>query len=339
MAISETIRQVPEYKKRKVEEIKEIIENYSVIGLANIFRIESNMLQNIRKNLRGKIGLKIIKNNLLKIALEEVDRENISELKKLLEGATALVYTDLNPYKMKKLIEENRSFTLAKAGYISPKDIAIEAGDTGFPPGPIITELNEAGLKTRIKGGTIWVREDTKIVEDGEEITPMQAIVLARLNIRPIELGLDLYAAYDGEIYESEDLKVDIDAILNNLKVGAQQGYSLAINIEFITPNTIIPLIHKAHNQARSLVLKSEIIIKDYIDEIVALANSKAIQLIKEMMNENPDALPKDLVDSIPSITGQPASTSEEASEEKEEKTEESEKDEDSTVGIGNLFG
>jgi len=64
MGITET-KSIPEYKIRKVEEIKEIIESNPVIGLAKISGIQSKMLQNIRKNLRGKVGIKVIKNNLL----------------------------------------------------------------------------------------------------------------------------------------------------------------------------------------------------------------------------------------------------------------------------------
>ena len=47
--------------RAKVEEIKDILTNYPVIGFAHISQIGSKMLQEIRKNLRGKIGIKIVK--------------------------------------------------------------------------------------------------------------------------------------------------------------------------------------------------------------------------------------------------------------------------------------
>ncbi|MBD3230649.1 MAG: 50S ribosomal protein L10 [Candidatus Lokiarchaeota archaeon] len=338
MTVSET-KKVPEYKIKEVNRLKEIIKNNPVLGLTRIFRIESSMLQNIRKNLRGKVGIKVIKNNLFERAIDQVEKENLDKLKNQLEGATALIYTDLNPFKMKSLIEKNRSFTFAKAGYISPKDITVEAGDTGFPPGPIITELNEAGLRTRIKSGTIWVRETKTIVEEGEEISPMQAIVLSRLGKKPIELGLELYAAYDGTIYTEEDLDVDIEGILDNLKLAASRGYNLAIQINYPTSETIEPLIQKAHSHARSLVLQSKIIIKGYVDILLSLGNTQAKAIAQTIKSINPDALPEELLKSLGSevektTTEEPQSDKQES----EEKDSEEDEDEDTSVGLGGLF-
>ena len=352
MAVSET-KIIPEYKRKKVEEIKEILETYSVIGLAHISQIESNMLQNIRKNLRGQIGIKIIKNNLFKIALDEIKKENYSALKDSIEGATALIYSNINIFKLKLLIEKNRNFTFVKSGSLSPSDILIARGDTGFPPGPIITELNEAGLRTRIKGGTIWVQEDTIVVKEGEEISPILSIVLTRMDIRPVELGLELYSAYDGEIYGKDDLSIDFESISNNLSLAVNQGFNLAVHIGYSTPETIEFIIQKAYSQAKSLILKGEIIVKEFINEILAMANSKATVIAKEIIDKNPNALSKELVESLNNTKYNDEKSKEVKSKDSEDNKSsntitdlfnESEikknkdEDEDTSVSIGNMF-
>ncbi len=350
--MEQKLKQISEYKIKKVEEIKDILTNYPVIGFAHISQIGSKMLQEIRKNLRGKIGIKIVKNNLLKIALDEVQRENVSKLKDYLEGSTALVYTKENPFKLKLEIEKNRSMAPAKSGTIAPIDILIEKGDTGFSPGPVITELNEVGLKTRIKGGTVWIQEDAIVVKKGEVISPMLAIVLSRLDIRPIELGLDLYTAYDGEIYTKEDLNIDFEGIVNNISTAIRCGHNLAVQIGYATPDTIIPIIQKAYSQASSLVIQAGIIIKDFINEILAIANVKAINIAKEIIKINPDALPKELVDSLSKSSSEISSkeVSEKDSTKKDETSPglgglfgdsepEKEKDDESSINLGNMFG
>ncbi|MHA1268683.1 MAG: 50S ribosomal protein L10 [Candidatus Helarchaeota archaeon] len=344
MAISE-VKHIPEHKIRKVEEIKEILDKYPVIGLTHISQIGSSMLQTIRKKLRGKIGIKIIKNNLLKIALKEVQRENISKLIDHIDGSTALVYTDENPFKLKLDIEKNRSLAYAKAGTITPKDIIIKEGDTGFPPGSVITELNEVGLKTRIKGGSVYIQETKVVAKEGEVISPMLAIVLSRLNIRPIELGLDLYAAYDGDVYTSEDLKINIEEILTNLNTAINQATNLAVYIAYPTPSTIIPIIQKAYTNAKGLVLQTGIIVDEFINELIALANLEAVSLANEIIKKNPDALPKELVESLSSGLGESKSSDKSASPKDKSKDDDAESskpkkdEEDSSLGIGNLFG
>ncbi len=329
---------VSEYKIRKVEEIKEILNNYSVIALAHISQIGSKMLQEIRKNLRGTIGIKIIKNNLFKIAIDETNRKNISKLKDYIDGATALIYSNENPFRVKRLIEKNRSKAPAKSGMVSPIDIVIEKGDTGFPPGPVITELNEVGLKTRIRGGTVWVEQDTVVAKKGEVISPMLAIVLSRLDIRPIELGLELYAAYDGDIYTSEDLDIDFEDIINNLSSAVCYAHNLAVNIGYPTPETITPIIQKAYLNAKNLVLGAGIIVKEFIPELISLANAKSVALAKEIIKINPEALPENI---IAQFAAPVSSETTETETKKEEKAEEKEKpkEEDTSIGLGGLFG
>lgn len=63
---------VAEWKIREVEELKNLIDQYPVIGIANLVGIPAKQLQQIRNKLRGEAVIRVSKKTLIKIALEKV---------------------------------------------------------------------------------------------------------------------------------------------------------------------------------------------------------------------------------------------------------------------------
>ena len=54
----------------------------------------------------------------------------------------------------------------AKAGETAPEDIVIEKGPTSFKPGPIVGELQQAGIPAAIEGGKVRIRETKTVVKE-----------------------------------------------------------------------------------------------------------------------------------------------------------------------------
>ena len=96
----------------------------------------------------------------------------------------------LNPFKLALLLERGKVKTTAKSGDIAAMDVVVPAGNTGQPPGPIISQLNGVGLPTRIESGSVWVSKDTLVVRRGEVINERLAGVLSKLGIKAVELGI-----------------------------------------------------------------------------------------------------------------------------------------------------
>jgi len=94
-------------------------------------------------------------------------------------------------------IKKNKGSSSAKAGMLAQDDIVIPAGDTGLPPGPALSDLKQAGLKTKIQGPTISIAEDKLVAKKGEAISAGVANALGKLNIKPIKIGLNLVACYE----------------------------------------------------------------------------------------------------------------------------------------------
>jgi ribosomal protein L10 len=63
-------QQVLEAKSTEVESIKDILKEYKSIGIASLKKVRASQLQEIKKTMAGKVYLRVLKNTLIKIALE-----------------------------------------------------------------------------------------------------------------------------------------------------------------------------------------------------------------------------------------------------------------------------
>src|SRR5659263_97422 len=187
---------IPQWKKDEIEEIKKNLTNYSSIGVVGIRGIPSNQLQLMRKSLRGIADLKLCRNSLIDRALNE-SSSDIQQINKYVEDQTALLFTNENPFKLSKILLQGKTSAPIKAGTVSPKDIVVEKGPTAFPPGPIVGELTGAGIAAGIEGGKVVIRQTKIVAKKGDVVDAKLASILSRLEIHPMELGLDLRAVYE----------------------------------------------------------------------------------------------------------------------------------------------
>ncbi|MHA1131993.1 MAG: 50S ribosomal protein L10, partial [Candidatus Helarchaeota archaeon] len=255
------IKKIPQVKLDEVEALKELINQHNIICLANIRKLGTRQLQFIRKKLTGKIVIRVTKNRLFKIAAQQSNKENIDQFLNEIRGATAYIFTDMNPFKLQFFLSENRVVAPARAGDIAPKDIVVPEGGTGFPPGPMISEFKKVGIDSMVKKGAIYIKKDTVVAKKGEEISRMLALVLSRLNINPMLIGLNLYAAYDnGLILTDSHLDIDLNRIKTDFQMAISNALKLSIQIAYPTPQNIGLLLQKAYMNAKSLILSAEII-------------------------------------------------------------------------------
>ncbi|HKZ88450.1 MAG TPA: 50S ribosomal protein L10, partial [Candidatus Bathyarchaeia archaeon] len=211
---------VLEEKSGEVEEIKEILQGYKSIGIASLKKVRASQLQGLKKTLGDKVYMRVLKNTLMKIALESMGKPELKRLEDYLEGSNLYMFTDLNPFKLALLLERGKVKTTAKSGDIAAMDVVIPAGNTAQPPGPVISQLNAVGLPTRIESGSVWVSKDTLVVRKGEPINERLAGVLSKLGIKAVELGISMRAVLDeGMMIEGDMLKIDVNATRNSVEI------------------------------------------------------------------------------------------------------------------------
>jgi large subunit ribosomal protein L10 len=273
---------VAEWKHGEVKELTDLLTNNKVIGIVEIGGIPAPQMQKMRSNLHGVATIRSAKNNLIFRSFDEAEKQikGISGLKDLVTGQTAIIVTDMSPFRLFAQIKSTRTMAPAKGGETATHDIMVREGDTPFKPGPIVGELQKVGIPAAIQEGKVAIREDKVIVLEGEKIPADVAQMLTRLEIFPVEIGMTLHAVYeDGAIFKADVLDIDIDAIMGQMKQASTNAFNLAIEAGWFTKATIRPLLMKAHNDALTLALDKGIITKDTIKNILSKAHASMLAL------------------------------------------------------------
>ena len=282
---------VLEEKSGEVEEIKKWLVEYKSIGVASLRKVRAPQLQELKKSLQGQVYMRVMKNTLMKIAIENMGKTDLAKLEPFLEGSNVLLFTNLNPFKLALLLEKGKVKTTAKSGDIAAMDVVIPQGNTGQAPGPIISQLNGVGLPTRIESGSVWVAKDTLVVRRGEVINERLASVLSKLGIKAVESGLSMRVVYDeGLMVMENQLHIDIAATLRSLQQNQAEAFALALEITFTSPDTIKALLQNAHQKAVALSVSAGIVTKDTIADIIRKANAEMTSLNKAVEKAKPKA-------------------------------------------------
>jgi large subunit ribosomal protein L10 len=310
---------VSSFKKQEVKTLKKLIDSHPVVGLVDVEGIKARQMQRIRKDLRGKAVIRGSKNTLLAVALKKSKRK-LNALADYMEGGASLICTDIDPFQLNMLLEKSRTPAPAKPGDTAPDDIVIAAGDTGFPPGPLVGELQRAGVPARIERGAIVVQKEHTFVKAGETISEQQAVILRKLGMEPMTAGLSLLGVCEnGSLYEPSVLHVDREGVVAQVGQAYHNALNLCIEACIVTEDTITLLIQKAVRHSNSLALKACIITPETIPQLLAKAYANA-RTIESLYRGEP------AVPSEPVLKAPP-------------ETEEEEKEEEALEGLGALFG
>ncbi len=334
---------LPQWKRDEVEEIKRGSEEHQVVGLVDMYGIPAKQVQQIRKNLRGVATVKMTRNTLIEHAMSEMGGQ-VEDLKGHLSGQSALIFTDENPFKLFKLLEQTKTKMAAKPGETAPEDIVVPKGPTSFKPGPIVGELQQVGIPAAIEGGKVRIRDTKMVVKKGEVINKKMADALVKLDIKPMDVGLILQAAfYRDSIFTPDLLAIDETQYYNNVVLAAQQAFNLSVNAAIPTPTTVGAIIGKAFREARSLGVEASIYEKGVADLIVGRAFREML-MVALAAAESGYELDEATLKAASAASAAPAAATEApaapAEEEKEEEEEEEKEDEEGGMaGLGALFG
>ena len=268
-----SIKKIAPWKQEVIEQIQGNLSTYKMVAAANLQQVRSSQIHEVRKKLRGKVQFLVAKNTLVKRAAEESKKENIERFTEKLLGSRLLLFSDLAPHSLVLLLNKNKVRVPAKGGDVATGEILIPAGNTGLPPGPVISEFGEAKVPTKIESGSIWVSKDTVVSRKGDAISPKLASVLSKLGIKPMELGLSLTAAYEqGVVYAEEELKVDLDAYRTNLRQAASQAFNVAVNTGYVLPETAPQILGKVYREALSLAINAAYPAEEALPQIIRTA-------------------------------------------------------------------
>lgn len=271
-----TMAHIAPFKKEVVAKLVSLMMDYPIIGAVNMENLPAPQLQTMRSRLRDSVEIVMTKRRLIKIAIEQAKQKKpgIEKLEQYLYGMPALLFTKGNPFALNKTLQQNKSPAPAKGGQTAPRDIIIPAGPTPFAPGPIIGEFGAIGVKAGVEGGKVAVKVDSVVARAGEKIKPKVAELLTRLGIQPMEVGLDLVAAYEnGIIYTKDILSVDDKEYLGRLSNASRHSFNLAMFVAYPTKMTIPHLIGKAANESKAIGRSQRIFVKEIMPDLIIRAH------------------------------------------------------------------
>ena len=274
------VSHIPDLKKKMVKDLEELALKYPVVALVDLTNMPSPQLQKMRQSLRKNVFIYVVKKRMIGFALKNIssEKQGIEKLYNLTQNTIpALLFTSNNPFKLFKDIKKSKTVAAAKPGQIAPKDIVIPEGPTPFAPGPIIGELGQFGIKTAVEAGKIAVKQEKIIVKEGEVIKDAVAALMGKFNMKPIEIGLNLVAAYEeGIIYDKKTLDVDETAYLNMLTSAHLDSVKLAYATGYPTPETLKLLVSKLHRESLTLSIELNITNDATIKFLLAKAEIEA---------------------------------------------------------------
>jgi len=271
---------VPPEKIARVDALAASLVAKPMVAVVGIRGVPASALQSMRRELRRRDHpITVATNSTIRHALEKAmhDRPAFGPLLDQVQEPTAVLSASGNPFSLYQEFLRTRSPTPARGGEVAPHDIFVPAGITNFKPGPIVGELQHAGFPAAIEKGKVILKKDTTIVKAGATISREVAGLLTRLEIFPLEVGLTLRAVVDGSTYyPPEVLSVDLEARRGELAREATRALGLAVALAFPTPQSLPPLLGRAHRRALGLALATQYLTKETIEPLFAQAMREA---------------------------------------------------------------
>ena len=115
---------VAAWKKDLVNELVQDMREAPVVAVVDMEGIPGHQVQSMRAGLRAIAKLKMTKNNLMLLAIEEAakDKPGLEALKDAVHGQCAIVTTDIDPFKLFKKLQATMTPAPAKEQRSAPAE-------------------------------------------------------------------------------------------------------------------------------------------------------------------------------------------------------------------------
>ena len=158
--------------------------------------------------------------------------------------------------------------------------------------------------------------------------------MLARLDIRPLIVGLDLRGAFEGgTVFRRDVLAIDDAAVRADVARAGVHAFALAMAASYPTRLTVRPMLARAHVRALNLALGAAIPTSASIRALLAKAYAQMLALA----GRAPGGADEELRSR--SGTGAPPPEAAASKREEPKKEEKAPAEDDGSAGLGALFG
>ncbi|MFQ5710181.1 MAG: 50S ribosomal protein L10 [Candidatus Geothermarchaeales archaeon] len=283
----ETRRKIADKKMRMREEFEELIKENNTFFIADLYKASASLLNEIRRR-QDEFGyiVKGGKNTIFGAALEEANPKAYEKVKDQLTGPNIFIFSNENPFKLALEVSRLEVDLPASAGDTATSDIIIREGNTGFPPGPIISLFSAARIPTKIISGSVYVTRDTLVASRGDVISSSLANILGKLGRRPIKAKLKFKSAYDLEadmFIPADLLVVNLERYEEELLEAVNKAMKIGLEIAYPTRELLPHIVLKACSQAKKLALEASYVTSETIPDLLMKGQNNAIILQREL--------------------------------------------------------
>ncbi|MEM0218532.1 MAG: 50S ribosomal protein L10 [Desulfurococcaceae archaeon] len=325
---------VPEEKVKLAKEIEELAKNHRSMLIVDLSGVPAKHIQMLRKKLAKHAIMKVVKPKVALKALENLQRD-VEKLKPYMTGQIMLIFSNKNVFELANTVEGFITYDYHSPGDIADKEIVIPEGNTGLPPGPILSVFGRLKIPTKVQGNVVYVAKDTVVAKPGDTISADLASILQKLGLALKEIKVRVKCGFDEDLFIPGDkLKINLAEYEESIKQAALDAFKLAVELVIPEPIVLNYTIVKAQRHALALVAELGFITPDTAEYVIRVAHTKALALALEVSKYAPELG----IEVKPAV--QPAPEKEEKREEKKEEEESRELGEEALAeGFAALFG
>jgi len=277
---------VAERKQAYFQKLNALLEGYQKILIVGADNVGSNQMQKVRKALRGKGVVLMGKNTMVRKAVRGYAESNakLQAILPYIKGNVGLVFAKDDLSSISKIIGENKVAAPAKAGAFAPVDVIVPAGPTGMEPTQT-SFLQALNIASKISKGQVDIINDVLLVQKGNKVGSSEATLLAKLNIKPFQYGLQIQTIYDeGSIYEASVLDITDEVILAKFGEGVKNIASLSLATGIPTVAALPHVLIKGYKNVLSIALGTDYsfpkvdTIKAYLANPTAFSSAPAVE-------------------------------------------------------------
>ncbi|GAB4859965.1 60s acidic ribosomal protein P2 [Ancistrocladus abbreviatus] len=313
-----------EKKIRYDKKLCRLLDEYSQILIVAADNVGSNQLQQIRKGLRGDSVVLMGKNTMMKRSVrlhaEQTGNNDFLSLIPLLVGNVGMVFTKGDLKEVREEISKYKVGAPARVGLVAPIDVIIPPGNTGLDPSQT-SFFQVLNIPTKINKGTVEIITPVEIIKKGDKVGSSEAVLLAKLGIKPFSYGLVVLSVYEsGSVFSPEVLDLTEDDIAAKFAVGVSMVTSLAMALSYPTIAAAPHMFINAYKNLLAVAVETEYTFKQ-------------AEEVKEYLKDPSKFVAAMVLGPATDASAPPAATAKE-----EEKKEEPEEEDDDDGGLFGLF-
>ncbi len=257
-------------KERFVKESTKALKSYKTVGVIRLNGIPDRLLQRSRNSMSGTVKLIIGRKTLLKRVLES--DANAARLIGLLDGTSAIVLSNAEPFELYREFSSNTLKLRAKPNQLAPKEITIHSGETTLQPGQAVTELKQAGIDVQIQKGKVVISKD-KVIKTGELITTRLSKALGTLGITPFSATIEPFAILSGKLLLTKEvLSLTPEKLSAKIAKAFNEALQLSLAANIVNNFTIRRMLEKGYMYAMHLGVEYSIYDSGIIEKLIEKA-------------------------------------------------------------------